>query len=348
MTAAPGRVGWPTPEQVLLLQSVRTDPCVSLLATTRPAPRMTEADAATLRRLAAGAATRLAGHGRAGAELADALAETVAGARAGPTGHGIAVFVNPAVREVVRLPVPVADRVVVDPTFATRDLVRALHRTPRHLVLLLSEREARLLEGVAEDLRPPPRSPFPVLAEGTGRDAFLRRIDESLGTHLRLHPAPLVLVGAERTLARFRRVSRNLGRLAGTVTGGLTRAPLPDLVPRIREVLDAYLLSRQDEALALLDRRRSRHAVVDGIEAVWLAARRERPEMLAVEEGYVFPARLSPDGDFVTPADDVDHPDVVDDLVDEVIEVVLLRGGWVALVTDGALADHGRVALTVR
>ena len=51
-------------------------------------------------------------------------------------------------REVVRLPVPVVDRTVVDPSFATRDLVRSLHRTPRHVVLLLSEREARLLDGV--------------------------------------------------------------------------------------------------------------------------------------------------------------------------------------------------------
>ncbi|WNV74477.1 hypothetical protein [Geodermatophilus sp. DSM 44513] len=346
MTAAPPRAEWPTPEQVLLLQSVRADPCVSLLATTRPAPRMTDADAATLERLAADATARLAGQG--GADLAGALAETVARARSGPTGRGIAVFVNPVVREVVRLPVAVTDRAVVDPTFATRDLVRTLHRTPRHLVLLLSEREARLLEGVAEDLRPPPRAPFPITADDLPQDAFLRRVDQALGTHRRLHPAPLVLVGAERTITRFRKLSRNLDRLAGTVTGSLVSAPLPDLVPRVREVLDAYLLSRQGEALALLDRRRSRAAVVEGIDAVWLAARCERPEMLAVEEGFTYPARLSPDGDFLTPATDVDHPDVVDDLVDEVIETVLLRGGWVALVADGTLADQGRVALTVR
>ncbi len=69
--------------------------------------------------------------------------------------------------------------------------------------------------------------------------------------------------------------------------------------------------------------------------------------MLAVEEGFTYPARLSPDGDFLTPADDVSHPDVVDDVVDELIETVLLRGGWVAFVPDGALAEHGRVALAL-
>jgi len=157
-----------------------------------------------------------------------------------------------------------------------------------------------------------------------------------------------VLVGGSRTVSRFRRLSRNTGRLAGVLTGHLTREPLTALVERIRPVLTSYLLSRQDEALALLDRRRSGHAVVDGLDAAWLAARRERPEMLAVEEGFSRAARLSPDGDFLTPAEDVEHPDVVDDVVDELIETVLLRGGWVALVADGALADHDRVALTLR
>jgi hypothetical protein len=34
--------------------------------------------------------------------------------------------------------------------------------------------------------------------------------------------------------------------------------------------------------------------------------------------------------------------------VDEVIEVVLQRGGWVALVDPGRLDAHDRIALTVR
>ncbi|MGY1735517.1 baeRF3 domain-containing protein [Geodermatophilus sp. SYSU D00684] len=347
MTATRARIEWPSPGQVLLLQSVRADRCVSLLMATTPAPRMTDDDARRLQRLAAQAADRLTRDG-AHPPLADAVAGAVTAARHGPTGAGIAVYVNGVVREVVRLPVPVADRVVVDPTFATRDLVRALHRTPRHVVLLLSGREARLLEGVAGELRPPPRSAFPLTARDEDADAFLRRVDRALGTHLRLHPAPLVLVGGGRATARFRRLSRNTARLAGTVPADLTRAPLPVLAPRIREVLEEYLLSRQGEALAHLERRRSRHAVVEGIDAAWLAARRERPEMLAVEEGFTHPARLSPDGDFLLPAGDVEHPDVVDDVVDELIELVLLRGGWIAFVTDGALSASGRVALTLR
>lgn len=349
MTVTTGRIGWPSPEQVVLLQAVRDDVCVSLLAATDPAPVMTDTDARRLRRLAEEAAARLAEDGRPEARaLSGAVDALVADVRREGTGAGIAVFVSPHVREVVRLPVPVVDRVVVDPTFATRDLVRALHRTPRHLVLLLNEREARLLEGVSDDLRPPPRSAFPVAAGDLSTDTYLRTVDEALGTHLRLHPAPLVLVGAERIVGRFRRLSRNTRRLAGSVHANIVSAPLATLVPRVRAVLEEYLRSRQQDALDLLDRRRSQQTVVDGIDAAWLAARRERPEMLAVEEGFTYPARLSPDGDFLTPAEDVEHPDVVDDVVDELIETVLLRGGWIAFVEDGTLAGHGRVALALR
>lgn len=85
-----------------------------------------------------------------------------------------------------------------------------------------------------------------------------------------------------------------------------------------------------------------------GITAAWLAATHERPEMLAVEDTLVYPARLAADGDLLVPADDAESPDVIDDAVDELIELVLHRGGWVALVEDGALADHYRIALTLR
>ena len=130
--------------------------------------------------------------------------------------------------------------------------------------------------------------------------------------------------------------------------GGLLTAPTSDLVARIRPVLTDYLHSRQQEALDLLDRRTGAKRTVSGIESAWLAAQAERPEMLAVEEGYFFPARLDDGGGLLTAASDVDHPEVIDDAVDELIEMVLRRGGWVAVVDDGRLAGHDRVALTLR
>lgn len=240
-----GALTLPSADDVVLLQVIRDYPAVTLLMCTTPATVMTRDDATALRGMARRAAERLRREDLGAVEGAviAAMERLTAQAATGPTSTAIAVYASRATAEIHRLPVSVRDRVVIDPTFATRDLIRALHRTPRHVVLVLTSREARLLE--------------------------------------------------------------------------------------------------------LLDRRTSARRVASGMPAVWLAARRERPEMLAVEEGLFYPARDSPDGDVLTPAGDVEHPDVVDDAVDELIELVLVRGGWVALVADRALAAHERVALTL-
>lgn len=180
------------------------------------------------------------------------------------------------------------------------------------------------------------------------RRSFYRDVDRALGAYLRVNPAPLVIVGAERELAEFRGLSTNLARLAGCVQGSMVTASIADLVPRIRLVMQGYLRSRQQEALELLDERISAKRAVSGIASAWMAAHAERPEMLAVEEGYFYPARVDASGELLSPAVDVEHPDVLDDAVDELIEAVLRRGGWVALIEDGALAEHERVALTLR
>jgi hypothetical protein len=344
---------------VLLLQSFRAYPAVSLLLSTTPAPAMSIEDQNRLRALLDQAQARLRTEGMLGVEstVIPALQTQVAQAGAGPTSSAVAVFASQAFASTVRLSVPVVDRVVVDPTFATRDLVRSVQHTPRHVVLLLHRHEAMLYDGVGATVRPALRSAFPLYPSRDAGDApwetaiqaFLARVDRGLGAYLRLHPAPLVLAGDENLLERLRAMSRNVTRLAGTVpTSRGETAPETLLPDRIAPLLTDYLRSREAEALQLLADRAVAHRVVAGVQDAWRAARRERPEMLAVETGHFYPARLSADGDQLEPATDVDHPDVLDDAVDELIELVLDRGGWVALVQDGALDDYQRVALTIR
>jgi Bacterial archaeo-eukaryotic release factor family 3 len=349
----------PTPltaASVLGLQGYRADPSVSLLLSTRPGPEPDPLDRARLDGLAREARRRLLALPdgatrrdiRALLRGMDQLVDSVHG----PVEQTLALFVS-AVRTVrMDLPVGVVERCVIDPTFATRDLVRALHRTPRHVVLLLAADQARLLDAPHGALTPVmhgfPRTD-PGHRRGTpARPRFLREVDQSLGAYLRLHPAPLIIVAAQPTLSAFQQLSRNTGRLAGTLTGHHLDTPFEELQTRIRPVIEDYLHSRKAEALTLLDRRDEQGRAVHGIERAWLASRWERPEMLAVEQGYFQPARLSADGDTLTPTDDIHAPDVLDDAVDELIEAVLARGGWVALLDDHTLPDTTRVALTLR
>lgn len=358
----------PAAAQITALQQVREYPAISVLLTTTPAAQLSRADALRLDALATQAVDRVRAELRpeAAAPAVRRLHHLVEQARTGPATHALALYASAGTDALIRLPVAVRDRAVVDPTFATRDLVRALHRTPRHLVLTLNSGHARLFDAAAGTLLPALSTAFPQHADrptGPARRGradrparaadcddleFYRRVDAALGTYLRLHPAPLVLVGDERATATFQRVSTNCARLAGTVRGNLTHAATDELTARIRTVLDDYLHRRQDEALALIDQRTSAGRVASGMPAAWLAARTTRPEMLAVDETLYYPARLSDDGDTLTPATDPEHPDVIDDAVDELIELVLTRGGWIAFTTPGALGHHHGVALITR
>lgn len=338
---------------VLALQSMTSYPSVSVLMSTQPGVWGRE-ERARLAGLRASVAARLesddvGGVGRLLAEL-DRLAEMVEDV---VVDRALALYVNDSHSQLLVLPVEVRERAVVDPTFATRDLVRALHRTPRHVVLVLSAHEARLFEGQGADLQPAEGSKFPLVAEGPeGQDRearrFLTRVDQALGAYLRLRPAPVVVIGAEPNLSRFCNLSGNLGRLAGRIAGNHVSTPLGQIAGLVAPHLERYLASRQDEALELLDQRRGQDRAVLGLPSVWLAARWERPEMLAVEIDFFFPARLSPDGDSLMEADDVEHPDVIDDVVDELVEQVLARGAWVSLVEPGRIPDGQRIALTTR
>ncbi len=361
MTAAPASeftgqlLPGPTVDQVLKLQAMKGYPMVSLLLTTTAAPRMTSKDATSLRALAAEAVSRLRRTEQQPllGTLQAALASAVEEATASPTSAAIALLVGSDHNELVPLPVTVRDRAVVDTTFATRDLVRSLHRTPRHVVLVFNSGQARLFDGGAGVLRPAPTESFPMYPPEKAGSAsistsFLRRVDTALGVYLRLRPAPLILIGPDRELTAFKGLSRNTGRLAGTIGGNLARAPLSELARRLQPVLDLYLHSRETEALQLLAARDRAGKVVTGVPAAWLAARHERPEMLAVEESLFYPARLSEDGDFLEAAEDIGSPDVIDDVVDELIELALQRGAWVAVTSDGALVGYDRIALTLR
>jgi len=347
-----------TPDAVTVLQAMRAYPSISLLANTTPGRRLDGKSLVSLQRLVADADARLTDERIEGRQpLLDTLSAMVARCADEPADRAVAFFVSPSHQCRVTLPVPVVDRCVIDPTFATRDLVRGLQHSPRHTVLLLSLDEARLLHGHGTTLKAAPGNAFPAYRRTYGKHGgrgseryndFLRRVDCALGAALRLNPMPLVLVAAEPTASKFRRLSRNTSRLAGVVVGNHLKTPADTISDLVRPVLGDYLRSRAQEALTLIERAANEDRVVRDIDAAWMAARWERPEMLAVEEDYFYPARLAPDGDALIPAVDVDHPDVIDDIVDELIEIVLSRGGWIALLPSGHLPEGTHLALTLR
>ena len=68
------------------------------------------------------------------------------------TLNGLALYVSHDFAKLYYLPFSVPARVVIDQTFATRDLVYGMRRSLRYWVLLLSQASTRLLAGTGEIL----------------------------------------------------------------------------------------------------------------------------------------------------------------------------------------------------
>jgi hypothetical protein len=196
----------------------------------------------------------------------------------------------------------------------------------------------------------PQQSQGDAAEEGTDQaDAFLRAVDHLLGSYRAEHPSPLVLGGSPHMIDRFCALSRNLHRLAGRIapTRGETAF---DLARASSGMVERYLRSRREEALSDLRRVLASRPVdvASGMAACWHAVHQRVPKMLLVEHDFVSPGRPE---DYAVPAPGPRPRSVapaVHDLVDDLIEVVIMRGGQLALVDNGDLAAHGRVALLSR
>ncbi|MEO5744436.1 MAG: hypothetical protein ABIQ53_07585 [Terracoccus sp.] len=354
--------------EVAELTALRGYPCISVLMPTTPAERMTDEDTATLTGLVAQVSERLGeADGLLGAtHLMAELRAITTGLRQEPTTAALAVYVNLAYSRVLHLPAPVKPKAVVEATFATRDLVRALHRAPPHLIVTLRPGCAHFFNAQGTSLYAgdvistagcdhaswvaDPRT-----LESQATAAFLGEVDLALKRHREAHPRPLVLGGAWGLTAALRQRSPNLHRLAGTLAPAECVSEHTMLAASSR-LLEAYLVTREAEALALVDTTAAQRPdqLATGIRAVWNAARTSRPRMLAVEDGYTVPGHPSGPTDPETDigqnlqhgvAGEADDPEQVHDLIDDLIEIVIQRGGEVALVRDGHLSRHNRVAI---
>ena len=330
---------------VTQLVEARAWPAVSILLDTTPAPVMRPQDVRRLERLVEEVEDELRSRGVLSSEpVMSRVRALVTEAAAGPTGRGLALFASRALERSMRLPAPVGPRAAVDRRFLTRDLVRALHRMPPHLVLVLHAGCAHLYHGYADTLVPLADSGFPIEhaqpvvgrleAGDDGLEDFLTRVDSAFGRARTEHPSPMVLAGSRKVVTAFVHRSRHLYRLVGVITGPATET-ISDLYGATSAAVEEYLLSREAEALWTLEHARASRPedVATGLGECQASVRRGQPALLAVEEGFGAAA----EGAKVT-------ADAVDDLVETVIE----RGGWVALTHDGALAEHGRIAMVLR
>lgn len=343
------------------LMAERQGPCVTLLLPTHRTMPDAGQDHLVLRRLAEEAGRRLLEKGdkRSMAPLLDRLAAVEASVDHKHNTEGMAVFIAADLTEVARLPFPVAERCVVDGTFATREVVRWRLGAVDHHVLVLGTQGARLYHAANDRLLGEVRGAFPLhnrhyttdaLAVSTARGqlnqlrefhlAVDRAVHEAVGDHGRVVVActheqypQLVAEAAQKEI------------YIGNLPGSHDHASPADVVKQ------AWTIAYEDQKRrhladieALKRAPAGRHST--SVKDIWAQVREGRGQTLLVERDLRIPARVLDNRIELT--DDPAAPGIVDDIIDDIIEEQIRKGGDVRIVPNGLLADYAGIALLLR
>jgi hypothetical protein len=344
-------------------------PSLSLLAPTHRTAPARQKDRIVVKNLAAEGVKRLQSEfkKREVASLVQNLNRLVGRVDWDHSLEGLALFASRDIATAIQLPFRVKARVAIDKTFATKDLVFALNRSPRYRVLVLTEKPTRLFEAMTNALTEITDKPFPMTHKGPGgasrlpggkginrsavRDEshrqFFRKVDAALASIQKEDHLPLVVVGIDRYLAFYQEVTNDPDAIVGVVAGSHDKPNPSTLGKLVWPVFKAGNTLKRTRALARLHEAVSVNRHASGIDQVWRAAYEKRCQALLVETGLHHRADVSPEGDRLLTYSGRGAA-ALDDAVDEVIEKALSDGGEVFFYDPGVLDLHQGIAAILR
>jgi hypothetical protein len=275
----------------------------------------------------------------------------------------LVIFVNKDIANHVRLPIEVESRVIIDQNFATRDLVRALHKSEHYYILRLNLNNVQLFEAFADrPVKEVVGNGFPIennlyntdtLKRSMGEKQdnmsreFFNRVDKTFQDFYKSHPAGLVITGADRNIAFYKEICDNDRMIMGEIKKNLDNLSTYEMVKEAWPVALDYIKQSKSEALDLLGSAVGQNKFASDLTDIWKMVNQGRGDVLLVENDFFQPAIIQQDGSLKL-AEDQNEPGVIDDIIDELMEVHLSMGGRVVFMDPGQLDNHQKIALILR
>jgi Bacterial archaeo-eukaryotic release factor family 3 len=277
----------------------------------------------------------------------------------------IAIYVSPVFEKVLYLDISVEEKIIVDESFEIRDLVYSKKQLHKYLVLLLSNKISRIYLGNTETfvriVSDTPESVSAYINDVPERlanfsdksdwkeiimDKFLHHIDNSLDIILNAYRLPLFVLGTEKVLGHFKKLSKHTAAVIDYVHGNYEEASLPELKKILEPHVADWKIVMQKDLLNQLDEAAGSKKLVVGMRDVWREATSHKGRLLVVEKNYMFPAQHGGSEDIIYKATEPYNKfSYIKDAVDDVIEKVLENGGDVEFVDKEVLKDYDHIAL---
>jgi hypothetical protein len=273
--------------------------------------------------------------------------------------------VSPVFEKLLYLDVAVEEKIIIDESFEIRDLIYSKKQLHKYLLLLLSSKENKMYLGNSDnfvrlvfDVPTEEVDKFSVLPEKvanfsdlSGRkeiqmDKYLHHIDKALDSILHAYHLPLFVIGTERIMGHFKKMTKHAPEVAEYIHGNYDEATEPELMSVMKPYITNLKKAKQKEILHQLDIAAGKKTLSFGMKEVWREAMDHNGKLLVVEKNYMYPAQQAGVDDVIYKADRSASPvSYIRDAVDDVIEKVLEKGGDVEFVDKGLLSNYQHIAL---
>jgi hypothetical protein len=276
----------------------------------------------------------------------------------------IAIYVSPVFEKVLYLDISVEEKIIVDESFEIRDLVYSRKQLHKYLVLQLSSKTNRIYLGNSGSfiriVSNTPESaafindmPERVANFSDQRerkeilmDKFLHNADNGLDIILNSYKLPLFVMGTERILGHFKKITKHGGAVIEYIQGNYEETPLTGLNEILRPYIADWKKVMQRNLLNQLDEAAGKQKLATGMRDVWREAMNKKGRLLLVEKDYMYAAEHGSSDEIIYKAiEPYNKFSYIKDAVDDVMEKVLENGGDVEFVDEGLLKDDHHIAL---
>ncbi|EGV42482.1 hypothetical protein BZARG_2250 [Bizionia argentinensis JUB59] len=278
--------------------------------------------------------------------------------------ESLILFVNEDIAKFTRLPIQVSDRVMIDSSFSTRDLVRAMHSESNYYILVLNQDKVRLVEALNDRLVTEFKSPFPIentLFFGKNKTQFdvaskkrslmaefFNQVDKEVNAIRKENPLPVLIVTVEENYHEYLKIADEKESI---FTSFLNNSRIEEIdhviVTEAWGIVEAHNIAKNVARKAELLKAVTENKFLSDTNEIRRAITEGRIQTLFIEKGLFQPAVMEDDEIRYVKEEDRTKTDVIDDIYDELIDLNMSFGGDVVFLPKGELSKfNGFGAIT--
>lgn len=351
------------------LKKVNAENCVTIILNTHRTAPDNQKDIITLKNLIREAGNRL--QNSAEKKDAEAIMESLnkleSSIDVSHNQESLVLFVNAEknIAEYIRLPIPVTDRVVIGDTFATRDLLRAVHLNAGYYILVLSQQNVRFLQAMNDALVKEFTDTFPLENKGfftnpgiessyAARQTnlmaeFFNLVDKEVNKIRKENPLPVLICTEEANYYEYLKVADEKDSIYPMYLNGnrldeKAAAIVKEAWPLIKDEIERQNMERKKN----LDRAVGNGLFLSDVNEIAGAIKEGRVATLYVQEGLFQPAVFEGDHIRLLAENEEKPAGFIDDIFDELIELNMEYNGNTVFLPEGNLDKFNGFAAVTR